>query len=107
MLVDEDGLTVEIMDHRGIVLLDVSGQLAGDQARALPEALDDHDGAITSLTVGLDGVSCIDLRGVEAIFDALDSAERRRIPMQVIGASGQVRRTLETSDLEGALGIVG
>ena len=107
MAIPDAGLIVEVWNHDGIVLLDLSGELTATETPAL---LDADETVIRrsagNLQLGLRHVTFIDSAGLEALIQARERATTAELPMQLLGLSVRVRRLLEITGLKGLFDVI-
>jgi anti-sigma B factor antagonist len=95
------------MDHHGLVLLEVAGELTAVEA---PDLLDAVGEALAAsprkLQLGLAGVTFIDSGGIQAIVRIRNMTQPAGVPLQLLGPSRPVRRVLDVSGLAGVFDII-
>ena len=107
MAILEDGLVVEVMDHDGLVLVALSGELTAEEAPVLLDAITGLVAASPrNLQLGLRGVTFMDSGGLQALIRARQQASDAGVPLQLLGVSRQVRTVLEVTNMVGVFDVV-
>jgi anti-sigma B factor antagonist len=103
----ESRLIAEVLDHRGIVLLRLSGELTSTEATAVRTAIDAVlEAPARNLQLGLAGVSFMDSGGAQALLRVRDRVSAAGVPLQLLGPSRPVRRVLDVTGLAGVFDII-
>jgi anti-anti-sigma factor len=103
----DDGLSVEVMEHNGIVLVALSGELTAVEVPTMLEAVDAAlAGAPRNLQLGLAGVTFMDSGGAQGLLLARAKAAGARVSLQLLGPSRPVRVVLEVTKLDGVFEVV-
>lgn len=103
----DEGLTIEVMDHQGIVLLALSGDLTGVEAPAFLEAIDAAlERRPRNLQLGMLSVTFMDSGGVQGLVNARERVLAAGVPMQLLGVSKHVDRVLRVTHLRGVFDII-
>lgn len=108
MLIVEGSAAIDVMDHHGLVLVDISGELTTLEAPALTAAVASAlEGSPRNLQVGLYAVTSMDSSGIHALLRISDMAQAAGVPMQLLGPTPCVCRLLDLTGLAGAFDTIG
>lgn len=103
----DDGLSVEVIAHSGIVLLALSGQLTGVETPTMLEAVGAAlEGAPRNLQLDLAGVTFMDSGGAQGLLLTRAKAADAGVSFQLLGLSRQVSVVLEITKLDGVFDII-
>lgn len=107
MTLVEPGLTVEVLDHRGVVLLELAGELTAEEMPALLDAVD----AVLltdprNVQLGMASVTFMDSGGLQALVRIRQKVASAGVPMQLLGPSRSVRRILDITNMGGVFDVV-
>ena len=104
----ESGLTTNAMDHRGLVLLELTGELTALEGPALADAVTAVlDGSPRNVQLGMRSLTFVDSGGLQALVRTRHRAFEANVPMQLLGPTPRFRRLLEVTGLDGVFDIVG
>jgi anti-sigma B factor antagonist len=103
----EGSAAVQVMDHHGIVLIDVAGELTALETPSLLTAV--ADALATSprnLQIGLAGITFLDSGGLEALVRIRAAAGSAKVPLQLLGPTARTHRLLDVSGLAGVFELI-
>lgn len=104
----EDSLTAEVMDHNGLVLVALSGELTELEGPIVHAAVDAALGSSPrNLQLGLVGVSFVDSGGLRVLVRAREKVTAAEVPLQLLVPSEQVRRLLAATGLDSVFDVIG
>ena len=107
MAIIDEGITIEVMDHQGIVLVEIAGELTALEAPELLSAVGDVLAASPrNLQLGLRFVTFLDSGGLQALLRARALTQAAAVPLQLLGPPRRVCRLLEVMNLTGVFDIV-
>lgn len=108
MAIVEQGLTAQVMDHQGLVLLDLSGALTALEAPILFDAVDRVlEARPRNLQLGMAAVTLLDSGGIQALVRVSALAGDAAVPIQLLGPPWQIRRLIEVCGLGSVFTIIG
>jgi anti-sigma B factor antagonist len=98
---------IEVLDHGGIVLVNLSGELTSTEATDLRSAVDlVLEKSARNLQLGLAEVVFMDSGGAQALIRVREKASASGVAMQLLGPSPQVHRVLDVTGLAGVFDII-
>lgn len=107
MTLVEPASTVEVMDHHGVVLIGLAGELTAAQ---MPTVLEAVEAVLASrprnVQLGLAGVTFMDSGGLQCLVRVRQRVAGARVPMQLLGPSRAVRRVLDVTNMAGVFDAV-
>ena len=103
----ESGLRTEVMDHRGLVLLELIGELTALEGPELADVIDAVlERTPRNVQLGLRSLTFVDSGGMRALVQARHRALAANVPMQLLGPTPRFRKLLEVTGLDGVFDIV-
>jgi anti-anti-sigma factor len=100
--------SMTVMDHHGIVLIEITDELTALEA---PDLLDSVSKVLAAaprnLQLGLVGVTFMDSGGLQALVRIRAMAHDAGVPMQLLGPTPRVSRLLEVVGLAGVFDTIG